>query len=533
VRGARAGRGRGARAVAAELGIDRLAAAFIVAAVVVRVIFWAYTHRRYEDALITITHSVNAANGHGLIHHPGEGHVQGFTSAISVLIPLAGEIVHAGWGFAAIRLASLAAAVVTIVFANQIALRLRLGTWARVLLLGYLSLDYLQIFYGMAGMETQIAVAVLVVVIWAVETGRTKTAGALIGLSVLVRPDFVLLAGPAVVVLAMRHRHELRRVAVALAVAALVAAPWFVFATAYYGSPVPQTITAKSQQYSRIPPLRDGVGVWAYYVSDNAAAAWDVDWSALAPLNENPLSRGAEGLKVVTVVICVLALIGLAVRRRARELEIAFAYTLLFLGYVVVFTPPGYFRWYWPPLLAAVVLFAACAVDVLSRRARPLAAIGTAVLVAVYAAQAIVMFPLDRTIQTKIEATVRVPMAEYLHRVVKPGQTVVSEAAGYVGYYGKTDLLDFPGLTSRRVSTLLARLPREQRTLTELIHQARPDWIVLRPRERAVLEYQYPALAHRYRVARRFFVRPEDSRLEKWGVRMRTIDRDFSVLKRV
>src|SRR6478752_3947665 len=72
-----------------------------------RIVFWAVTGRRYEDALITLTHAENAARGLGFVHHPQEGHVQGFTSALSALIPFVGELVHHGAGMATIQTVSL------------------------------------------------------------------------------------------------------------------------------------------------------------------------------------------------------------------------------------------------------------------------------------------------------------------------------------------------------------------------------------------------------------------------------------------
>src|SRR3954454_20794032 len=114
----------------------------LVLAETVRIVFWAVTGRRYEDALITLTHAENAARGLGFVHHPQEGHVQGFTSALSALVPLAGELVHRGAGMATIQTASLAAAAVTMVYAYLIARRLGLATWPTFFLLAYLALDY-------------------------------------------------------------------------------------------------------------------------------------------------------------------------------------------------------------------------------------------------------------------------------------------------------------------------------------------------------------------------------------------------------
>ena len=81
----------------------------------VRLAFWAYTGRVWEDALITIAHARNAVAGLGLTHHAGEPPTHGFTSALSVLIPLVGEAISRDGGLFVIRLASLIAVVVAIV----------------------------------------------------------------------------------------------------------------------------------------------------------------------------------------------------------------------------------------------------------------------------------------------------------------------------------------------------------------------------------------------------------------------------------
>src|SRR5450631_3631487 len=67
--------------------------AFMGAALAARIAFWGISNRMFEDGLTTITHARNVVLGLGLVHHIGEGNVHGFTSALGVLIPLAGEVV--------------------------------------------------------------------------------------------------------------------------------------------------------------------------------------------------------------------------------------------------------------------------------------------------------------------------------------------------------------------------------------------------------------------------------------------------------
>jgi len=135
--------------------------AFMGAALAARIAFWVVTNRAFEDGLTTITHARNVPLGLGLVHHPGEGNVHGFTSAIGVLIPLVGELIHEGSGLLAMRLASLVAVCVALLYARLICHDIGVGPFPTAFVLAYLSFDQNNIFYGMSGMETQVAVAVI------------------------------------------------------------------------------------------------------------------------------------------------------------------------------------------------------------------------------------------------------------------------------------------------------------------------------------------------------------------------------------
>jgi hypothetical protein len=506
----------------------------IAAAVGTRVFFWAYTDRRFEDGLITITHAVNAADGLGLTHHPGEGHVHGFTSALSVLVPLAGELVHRGSGLLTLRLVSLLAAAATIYFGDRLARRLELGTAARIFLAGYLAVDYLQIFYGMAGMETQIAVAVLLWSALAIHEQRPVVGGISLGVALLARPDFVLWAAPAfawLVFSAWRGRIEPANVLKAGAGALAVVVPWICFTTLYYGSPVPHTIVAKSVAYATLP-WGEGLGAWGsalhqHYTDVRVAIA-----SAFTPLDEIYFAR-KHTFSYVPVLIGLLALVGFLSRRRATLVRPLVLFVAAFFAYLFVLDPPGYFRWYLPPFLAVIALLAAAGIDVCARRSRVGAAALSVLLVTLFAIQIPVFFPFDRTIQHRIEERVREPLGKYLHRVVRPGQTVLSESAGYIGYYGHVKLYDFPGLTSPAVSNVLATLPRGERTLPAVVEHLRPDWLVLRPWEAQAVVAAYPRAPKEYVRVRRFFVSEPSSRLDRFGVEIFNADREFRVYRRV
>jgi hypothetical protein len=61
----------------------------------------------------------------------------------------------------AVRIASLVAVCVALIYARLICRDLGLGTFPTAFVLAYLSFDQSMIFYGMSGMETQVAVAII------------------------------------------------------------------------------------------------------------------------------------------------------------------------------------------------------------------------------------------------------------------------------------------------------------------------------------------------------------------------------------
>jgi hypothetical protein len=505
-----------------------LLAAALLLALGARLTYWLYTGRVVDDALITVTHARNAALGLGLVHHLGEGRVHGFTSALSVLVPLAGELVRHGSGIDTMRVASLLAAAATLVYAYLIARRLALGAWATAFLLAYLALDHDQILWGMAGMETQIATATLLAGVYHLLEERRLAIGACLGLALLARPDFVLFAGPALLLLFRRDRRAaLREGAVMLA----VVAPWVIFTTLYYGSPIPHTIVAKAGGYVAPPASLAAAPGWLLSRVGpqlNVTVQYFVPLYSTAEVTAAPVSFAAL-LPVATIVV-ILAVTGCVWLRRTPLWAVVPWYVLLFLAYRIVFLPGGYYGpWYVPPFTAMVALAAAAGISATSRRYRLFVPPLAVALVALYALPFAVMLPIDRDIQTRIEAQVRTRLGEYLHDAVPPGQSVTSESAGYVGFYGDVKLWDFPGLTSPTASDALARLPPQRRTLEALVDAVHPDWVVFRPTEYDLMRQEYPRTAAEYSVVRTFSV---DVPLEHWGVRVANIDQAFYVLRR-
>ncbi len=226
---------------------------------------------RHDDAYITYRYGQNLARGEGLVFNPGEPHLA-TTSPGQALISaavyrVAGQqatpsVMAAlgclGWSAQALAIYTLLLPVLGRLRATGVALAFGLGAAGS---------------YHWVALETHLAVACT---LWALalalrdqptrelaERQPWAAIAALCALAGLLRPDAYLVS----VILGGVCIWSLRRRLAALwrpaAVFAALSAPWYLFATWTYGSPLPQSAVTKFQ--------RVGLGEYAAHIAEHAA----------------------------------------------------------------------------------------------------------------------------------------------------------------------------------------------------------------------------------------------------------------------
>ncbi len=528
---------------------------FIFLAIFLRLFFWIYTHRVWEDALITCLHAENFVRGIGLTHYrTGQPPLHGFTSPLSVLVPLMGDFIHLGFGIEFIKLVGAFCSGLTLCYALGICIhpKTRLPLPAAVLVMGYLACEHHQILWGMSGMETQIVVAILFMSIYytlawkplalepntskgvikndgsfqsatartiPVACGRWTALGISLGLCMLARPDFAfwtVIVG--CYILLKDYRQFPKIVAVALA----VYLPWIIFTTLYYGSPIPNTIYAK------------GLGYHIWWQESHLTFA-DVKREMLdrvvATYLPNTLFQALgpsfaghgtgfhaiipdKGIIANTMLfLAFLGVLRIFIKRIWLLLPAVFFVALYSLYYI--FLVPYVFGWYLVPLIAVTLLLSAHGLTFLAdlpacrhHRTLLLSAFTTLYLLLI-AGILPITFSTEKDIQEHIENKVRKPLAQYLNKVMGPDESIGCEPLGYISYYSQRTVYDWPGLANRAVVEYSRNHP-DARTMNDMFEHFRPDYLVLRMYEYSYLkEHKGGWIDRDYHIIKQYQIAPE------------------------
>ncbi len=417
----------------------------LLLALVARALAWAQLPLASEDAYITFRYARNLASGHGLVYNPGEK-VMGFSSPLWAVWNTVGLlVVHDPvlWS----RLTSLGADALTLLLVGRLIERQagRAAAWCFTFF--FAAWPYFSAV-SVSGMENSLMLALmaLAATLLASRPGR-GAAGAALGLLALTRPEGVVAAG----VLALGARGRDRLVALSIAIAGALAL------TAYFGSPLPQSVLAKSMLYGTPGP-------WV-------GRLW---WEWLFPLwlGRWPTSGDLNLLVPLTVVWSAALAPGLAALWRGRRTPLALlaaAGLAVWTGYALLGV--AYFYWYLAVPLAALAIVAAIGLPRLARGR----ALYVAIVLCVLGTWSIARILYIGRAQAETASFARV--AETLRENARAGQKVMLEPIGMVGFLDPLIVVDEVGLVSPRVA---ARRMGGAGWYTDIVDAERPDWLVVR-----------------------------------------------------
>lgn len=527
----------------------------------------AHSGHVWEDYLITYRHSQNLAEGNGLVFTPGE-RVHGFTSPINTLLP-AGFAYLIGpqhwesvlWAYRICSAVALAAAA-------------------------YLGVRMVQRFGSNAGWDSTLKHVVAVLAgLWVLTDFKTLAFSAngqeaaflaLFGLLMLhtitrpldelnrrgwivlgiawagyqyTRPDSFIYCATGLLLLLVAERFRRSVFVVALRAGLLSLAlylPWTLWTWWYYGTPVPHTITAKDGYVDR---------GWA--IGSVVERLSDQIWWTLQRINDTIYGGGSMGFWLVTTggLISIFAMTVCLWPRAGRLARTASVLTVVAIIYVTLL--PRQFPWYLVNASVFMPIALAAVIGALGHRLSRVAdvasprkiSIGSNIwlVVAIFALiisiqrgvvlqRSFVVWPIQ---QELIENRVRRPIGEWLRENARPTDRVYIECLGYVGFFSRLNMLDWPGLCSPAVVEMRKRIGRSDFALTGLLLE--PEWIVLRESE--IKDFLIYEEFHRdYQPVKTFDVTAEYDRYAAptptrpvgvHGITLLRFDKKFTIFKRI
>ncbi len=463
--------------------------ATVAVALLLRIAVACASNYTAEDFMITLRYAENFAAGHGLVYNLGE-RVLGTTTPLYTLFLALAAWLHLSptlCGKAINILADGGLCLVLYLWLRHEGLE-KAGRIAAFLA----AVHPIQIRWAISGMETSLVAAAGVWAMYALSRRRYIEVYCALGTLFLLRWDSVLLA---VIVTAAICFRERRAPFTGLSLFALIVLPWIIVAGRYYGNPIPITGQAKVHVYGwfadhlgakelRVEATGFGQGL-------TSLIRYEPTWLLRRVPRQQKLLNYVIG-SVPAFLLALAAVIGFIHAIRARRwqlmppaLWILVYFAAFLLSRVLVF------EWYLVPPLPVFEVFAAIglalwadrASAVLPARTRLPAAVATLSFAAIVPTAALV--PILRRSQ-QVEETVRKPIGLWLYTNSLPGDRILLEPIGYIGYYSRRSVIDVIGLVSPQVLPYYSAA--EVSPWLSQIRDFQPEWCVLRAAETADIE---------------------------------------------
>jgi hypothetical protein len=318
-------------------------------------------------------------------------------------------------------------------------------------------------------------------------------------------------------------------------VAAILYLPWFLFAWSYYGSPVPHTIVAKSLQIEPIPRDR----FWQLLLRGYLTRSYPSE-ALFAPSNINfggwPVGILRAGQ--IAAAACAVAWVMPGLRTETKAASFTLLGGLLYLSCIAPDPCPA---WYLclPALFGFLTLSGLLARALFVAQKMASATAGGLLrgsLVVVWLATLLVgsWLSVQSAKQLKLQQAIieighRREIGLWLREHAAPGDAVLLEPLGYIGYFSGLKTYDLPGLSSREV----VDLEKRGLVMAEIAAELHPEWLVLRPHEIAGISRTHPHLLdEQYVRAREFNVRDRVIRLPIYGLPYLEEDSVFTIFHR-
>ncbi len=427
--------------------------------------------RTIDDAFITFRYSRNILEGQGFVYNPGSQVLGTTTPLFTLLMALIGAVARGqDFQWYAIAVSAIAdAGTATLLF--LLARRLTGSRWIGALLGMLWAVAPQSVTFAVGGMETSVNIFWMVGAVWLYITERPVLMGICAALGILTRIDAVIWIGPLFVYqlaerwISLRSEPPLERIPWRTWLSFIITLiPWLFFSMAYFGSPFPRSLSAKTVAYV-MPPG----SALARFIQVYSTPFFEFD--ALKVIGDaiGVQTLASVGTMIAAVVYLMLSLIGIAYTRRKLPRLLPFLiYPWLYMA-IFSIANPLIFRWYaappLPALMLGIVAGAWAIIEGIQRANRTvkLAPIAIGILAILWGGMSINAWTLhpdhgpDRPAPQMawhlIELNYQQVATELREKYgVTPETRVASADIGAVGYFSRATIVDTVGLVTPALS---------------------------------------------------------------------------------
>jgi hypothetical protein len=414
--------------------------------------------RPYDDAYITFRYVENIVNGIGFVYNEGEKVLGTTTPLWTLLLSVLYFPFRFDLGWLALLTSTIADSItIWLLWAlgRKLLGQTRFGFEYFAPLLFAISI--FSVSWCVGGMETSLFTMLLVSTFYLALDGKYIFAAATAAFATLARPEGILMLGLALVFIWLVGKRWPWRETL---LAALIGLPWAIFATLYYGSPIPHSVTAKG----------DKVYIFAETglarLKQFSLIAWDNPFGQFITNLKLPEGRKIFILGLVaTFIFFALVLPGIwrIWKTNHAALIIGLGFPLLFnLAYILAqFRDVLIFDWYLVPLVPWYLLLSGLGLYqyylwleklVARRREKSLPVLHMLVspaLILLIVVCAVNQFQAYDGWRARISSPVYYQeAARLIESRLKPTDTIIAPEIGMLGYFAKARIFDSVGLIS-------------------------------------------------------------------------------------
>lgn len=415
----------------------------------------------FDDAYITFRYARNISQGLGFVYNLGENVLGTTTPLYTLLLSFFAYLSQPE------SLPKISFIISVVADSFNVCLLFRISNWIfknKAIALITSILFLLQPFrlnVATGGMETSIYITCLLFLYDRYFLGeRSLSTSIWAALALLIRPDAVIALVPLFIDWLLYDQRGFQK---GVLITGLLVSPWILWATMNFGSPIPQSIIAKSISY------KNPVGQAAFYLITFLGTGTPGPYQSPYLL----LPGLIFGLPVLIGGIWILS------KNRPRGL-IMVLYPVLYTVLMTILNPSMYFSWYFIPLMPGMlILIMTCIWYGLnqSRKTKLMVASTAAIILLVFPAYLLNKqpnWPLSRAREAAFSN-----VCNTISDLDLSNKTVLAPDIGIIGWcLEEANILDPIGLVSPEVIQYNQNLPPGQLVSPQLITEKQPDFII-------------------------------------------------------